>query len=259
MEVLAPGGDKVAYRVFGDGPRTLILVHGWMMSGAVFDPFLSALDTAGLRVVVPDLVGSGDSARPESGYTLARYADDVLAVLREVMSEGAPPAIVLGHSMGGQVAMLVAASARASVAQLVLLNPVPSCGVDLPEEARGLFRSCAGDAEKLGMILDMATEELSGPDRARLLAIAVDVEEACIIEAFDAWTAGGFEDRLAEISASTLVLATDDAFLPRAFLESEVVDRISGARLHYLAGPGHYPIVERAAETAAIVSDFLVT
>jgi len=53
-----------------------------------------------------------------------------------------------------------------------------------------------------------------------------------------------------------LALATDDPFLPPAFLQQAVVDKIARAKLAYLPGAGHYPAAERPAETAAILLAF---
>jgi len=246
------GGAEIAYRVFGSGERALVAVHGWMTSGAVFDALAVSLEGSGWRIVVPDLAGTGRSSRPASGYRLERFAADVHAVIDHLGLER--PAI-LGHSMGGQVAQLVAAARP--VDRLALVTPVPLGGASLPDDARALFATAAGDAAKLGTILSLASPELSDDDRARLVARALEVAEACLVESLEAWLAGAPLDALARIDAPTLVVATDDPFLPRALLEAEVAGRIAGAELIHLAGLGHYPIVSAPARTAAVVRAFL--
>ena len=101
----ATDGTTLHYRVLGDGPRSVVLVHGWMMSGAVWDAMLEKLDMTGLRLVVPDHRGTGESGRPASGYSLEQYAKDVLAVADHA---GAKRFSLVGHSMGGQIAQWVA-------------------------------------------------------------------------------------------------------------------------------------------------------
>ncbi|HNK47222.1 MAG TPA: alpha/beta hydrolase, partial [Pseudomonadota bacterium] len=91
---------SIAYRVIGAGPRDVMLVHGWMVSGAVYDDLVGALDTEGLRLILVDLRGSGKSGRPQSGYTIEQYAKDVLAVADAV---GSRKFMLVGHSMGGQI------------------------------------------------------------------------------------------------------------------------------------------------------------
>ncbi|HZH16722.1 MAG TPA: alpha/beta hydrolase [Archangium sp.] len=244
----------IHYRVVGDGPRNVLFVHGWMMSGAVFNELVELLDTTGLRLVIPDLRGSGASGAPASGYTLEQHARDVLAVVEHA---GLERFTVVGHSMGGQLAQWVAAQEPSRVDGVVLLNTVPASGMQLPPDAVGLFRTSANDREKQKIILGLACKQLSGAALERLLTVAGAVARGSIEGSFDAWTGGGFEAKLASITAPTLVVATDDPFLPPAFLREKVVGLIQNARLAYLPGPGHYPQVERPAETAALLTSFL--
>lgn len=245
---------QLSYRVVGSGPRDVFLIHGWMVSGAVFDDFLSVFDTRGLRIVVIDQRGSGGSSKPDSGYSIERYAADVLAVADAVDSKSF---VAVGHSMGGQIAQYLAATQPQRIAGIVLLCPVPASGVPLPDEARGLFRTSGGKREAQQTILGLACKQLSDASRERMLDDASGVSSSCVEQAFDAWTAGGFAERLAAIKAPTLVVGTDDPFLPPAFLTAAVVDPIAGARFAHLPGPGHYVQVERPRESAALVQAFL--
>ena len=242
------------YRVVGDGPRNVLFVHGWMVSGAVYDACVEKLDTTGLRLVIPDLRGSGGSGRPAGGYTLEQHARDVLAVADHA---GLQRFTLVGSSMGGQIAQWVAAHAPSRVEGLFLLPTVPAAGLPLPADAVGLFRTSAGDREKQKIILGLACKQLPEAALERMLKDSGEVARASIEGSFDAWTAGGFEDKLGAITAPTLVLATDDPFLPPALLREKVVQHIRGARLAYLPGPGHYPQVERPVETAALLTSFL--
>ncbi|XXF78315.1 alpha/beta hydrolase [Myxococcaceae bacterium GXIMD 01537] len=251
---IASDQTQIHYRIVGDGPRTVLLVHGWMVSGAVWDEMAELIDTTGLKLLIPDHRGTGKSGRPASGYSLAQYVDDMFQVVNHA---GAERFTVVGHSMGGQVAQWVAAHAPDRVDGVVLLNSVPASGLPLPPDAAGLFRTSAGDREKQKMILGLACKQLSAPALEKALADAGQVAEQAIVGGFDAWTGGGFAHRLAAITAPTLVVATDDAFLPPAFLKESVVKPIRHARLAYLPGPGHYPQLERPHETAALVGAFL--
>ncbi|RKH13513.1 alpha/beta hydrolase [Corallococcus sp. CA053C] len=250
----ATDGTTLHYRVLGDGPRAVVLVHGWMTSGAVWDAMVEKLDLTGLRLVVPDHRGSGGSGRPASGYALEQYAKDVLAVADHA---GAKRFALVGHSMGGQIAQWVASEAPARVTGLVLMTSVPAAGLPLPPDAAGLFRTSAGDRAKQQTILGLACKQLSPESLEGMLKDATGVSKEAIEQSFDAWTAGGFAQRLAAITAPTLVVATDDPFLPPVFLKQAVAGPIQNARMTYLPGPGHYPQVERPVETAALLSAFL--
>lgn len=245
---------SISYRVIGAGPRDVFLIHGWMVSGAVYDDLIAALDTEGLRLVVIDLRGSGRSGRPNDGYSIAQYAADVMAVADAL---GSRSFVVVGHSMGGQIAQWISATEKDRVVGQVLLCPVPASGIPLPADARALFRNSAQNRSMQQTILGLACKQLGDAERERLLDDAGGVAPQCIEQAFDTWTAGGFSDRLSEINAPTLVVGTDDPFLPPAFLRQAVVSLIRGARLAVLPGPGHYVQAERPRETAAVLEAFL--
>lgn len=243
----------IAYRVLGSEDGVVVLfVHGWMMNGHVYDDLLALLDTRALHCVIPDLRGAGDSDKPASGYTLERYAADIEGLIGEL---GCERVTLVGHSMGGQVVQMVAASMPERIVGVVLINTVPASGIPLPEDAQGLFRGAAS-REPQATILGMATVALSEASKERLLSLGATVSPACIAESFDAWRLGGFAERLSSIRSPVLVISTDDPFLPPDFLRQAVVDPIANARMATLSGAGHYPLVERPVETAAVVESF---
>jgi pimeloyl-ACP methyl ester carboxylesterase len=250
---------KLGYRVFGSGPLDVIFIHGWMISSAVFDDLLEVMNTqgiSGLRLIVPDLRGSGSSQPPQrdDDYTLEHYASDVMAVAD---AEGARSFVLIGHSMGGQLAMGIAASHPERVQGAVLLCPVPAQGITLPAEAQQLFRNSGQNRGMQQTILGLACKQLSDEARERLLDVTQTLSAACVAKTFDAWSAGAFADRLGAITAPFLIVATDDPFTPPAFLHQTIVSQIARARLAILPGPGHYVQVERPRETAAIIFAFL--
>ena len=130
-------------------------------------------------------------------------------------------------------------------------------GLELPPEAHQLFVESGKDRVKQGRILDMACLELDEEARERLLDSAGDICDACIRASYEAWTEGGFSDRLADVEARTLVIGSDDPFLPPDFLRSAVVVPIADARLSIVEGAGHYIQVERPEKTARLIEDFL--
>ncbi len=135
-------GTKIHVEAFGppSGPAVL-LMHGWTETIAYWTYVVRELERHGIRSVVPDLRGHGQSARAAGGdYSLARFGEDVEAVLATCVPAG-QRAVVAGHSLG---AMSIAAwaenhdvRARASAAALMntgvgelvaesLLLPVPA-------------------------------------------------------------------------------------------------------------------------------------
>ena len=248
-------GLNISYRVYGEG-QPVVLVHGWMVSGAIFNPILDALTRAGMQLIVPDQRGTADSAQPAFGYTLANYSSDLVGL---VAATGLRKFKLVGHSMGGQIVQRAAIELGDRVQTAVLMCPVPASGMPgFPAELRGLFRTCGGNPEAQKKILQMACKQLDDAGMRAILATAATVFPNCVADAFEAWTGGGFEDRLGEIKCpKTIVIGTDDPFLPPEFLQAAVVDPTPNASFVKLPGPGHYPQVEAPAATAAKLIELL--
>jgi pimeloyl-ACP methyl ester carboxylesterase len=247
-------GVQVAYRSFGEGQTAVILIHGWKVSGAVYDDMLAALDLTGLRILVPDLRGSGQSDKPANGHTIERFAEDIVAIAD---AERLGAFVVVGHSMGGQVAQWLAAHYPERITGAVLLCSVPASGLPLPDEMIDVFRAAANSRDAQRGIFANVGRELSPAAIDKLLEDAACTSHAAIRLGFEAWRAGGFTSALSQVRAPTLVVGTDDPAIPVDLLRAEIVAKIASARLAVLPGPGHYVQVERPRETAALLNAFL--
>jgi pimeloyl-ACP methyl ester carboxylesterase len=110
-------GYRRAFRVAGAGPP-LVLLHGIGDSSATWESIIPALARNHL-VLAPDLLGHGQSDKPRADYSVAAYANgvrDLLGVL------GVPRATLLGHSLGGGVAMQFAYQFPERTERLVLVS-----------------------------------------------------------------------------------------------------------------------------------------
>lgn len=247
-------GRTVSYRVFGEGAGLVVLQHGWMTDGRVWDDVIEHLDLASNRFVVPDLAGHGESA-PAPAFVLADLADDLLSIAQHEAKGGR--FVLVGHSMSGQVASLAAAAAGEALRGLVVVTPVPVEGLALPPDAAGLFSSSGEDRGKQSTILGLACKNLADDAKERLLDIAGAIPKERITALYEAWSKGDSRDVLPRISAPALILATEDPFFPPPFLAEAYGRKLPRGRLVVLPGAGHYPQVERARETAAILGAFL--
>src|SRR5919198_1694444 len=93
-------GHRVIYRIAGGGPR-VVLIHGMVNSSRHWEGVARRLADR-YTVVAPDLIGHGDSATPRGDYSIGAHA----AVIRDLLSViGVERATIVGHSLGGGVAM----------------------------------------------------------------------------------------------------------------------------------------------------------
>lgn len=255
-------GVEIAWEERGQGTRPFVLLHGFTGFRGDFATQLDALAARG-RTLIPDLPGHGDSGRHDEP---SRYGLDALAAdLRAWLEVAAPgPVDLLGHSMGGMLALRVALADPARVASLVLMDT--SAG-PLAHVDRGLLETASRVAREAGMKA-LATvlraragddPERGEPDRR--------VERAWGAERFWAWRtarveatdplayetlgaqmldAPSLEPRLREIAAPALVLvgALDTPFLePARVLAAHLPD----ARLLTIPDAAHQPQHESPA------------
>jgi pimeloyl-ACP methyl ester carboxylesterase len=103
VEEVSLHGHRVRYRQAGEGPA-IVLIHGITGSSVTWEPVIPLL-ARNHTIIAPDLLGHGESAKPRGDYSLGAYASgvrDLLAVL------GHDRVTVVGHSLGGGVAMIFA-------------------------------------------------------------------------------------------------------------------------------------------------------
>ena len=101
LKYLELHGDRVAYQDVGTGPEALLLIHGMAGSSETWRAVLPQLSRR-YRVVAPDLLGHGQSAKPRGDYSLGAFA----VWLRDLLDElGISRATIVGQSLGGGVAM----------------------------------------------------------------------------------------------------------------------------------------------------------
>jgi pimeloyl-ACP methyl ester carboxylesterase len=119
--------DGVTMRVVEGGPadadRGVLLVHGWGACIYSFAEMIPALIAQGHRIVAIDLPGYGLSEKPEDlGRYTTRYMSEAVALVATRL--GLKRFAMIGHSMGGRIALDEAARRAAGLEKIVLVNPV---------------------------------------------------------------------------------------------------------------------------------------
>ena len=169
MAELRRDGMALAYDDTGRGDPALVFLHPWSGNRSFFADQVEHFSDRH-RCVTVDLRGHGDSDAPEGGYDLATQASDVAWLCGEL---GMTRAVVVGHSMGGIVAVHVAADHPDLVAGVVVLDSplLPPAGFaelvppllegmrspafrDVTRQFQGQFAGFAGDDARREALLD---------------------------------------------------------------------------------------------------------
>lgn len=245
----------------GDGPPVLLL-HGWSRSGADFAPLAARL-SENHRVIRLDLRGHGRSS--PGRFTLDDLAGDVIALTEALELRGA---LLVGWSLGAQVALAAWPALAGRVDRLVLLGATPRFteGDGWPH---GLpARAVEGLAARLRRQPERTLErffadcfapgELDDAGRARIAALAPGPppELACLLAGLTLLATTDLRASLPAVTPPTLLLHGDaDAICPPGAGRA-LAALLPRARLELLAGAGHAPLLSRAAEVAARISAF---
>ncbi|HMM95464.1 alpha/beta fold hydrolase [Phycicoccus sp.] len=266
-------GHAMAYTDTGEGP-TLLFIHGLLGSQRQWAHLVDVLGDDH-RVVVPDLFGHGESARPVGDYSLGAHA----ATLRDLLDRlGIEQVTLVGHSLGGGIAMvftylfperveglvLVASGGLGrEVSPLLRSATLPGAEWVLPVIASGWVRDRVGAAARaLG-----AVGVRPGSDAREVWTGFSSLGDADTRRAFLATTRavidpGGqtvaAEDYLAEApTVPTLVVwGTKDRMIP-AWHAGAAASHIEGCRVELFRGAGHFPHLDDPDRFAALVREFV--
>jgi N-formylmaleamate deformylase len=110
---------NIHYQRTGGAKPPLVLLHGLTASGACWSPLARALEGE-YDVVMPDARGHGDSSTPLDGYRYKDYASDVVGLIHGL---GLAAPVLLGHSMGGMTAAVLASQLGTTIRGVILADP----------------------------------------------------------------------------------------------------------------------------------------
>jgi pimeloyl-ACP methyl ester carboxylesterase len=116
-------GSRLAYTIYGEGPRTFVLVHGLLLSQRMHRPLARALAARGNRVVTLDVLGHGRSDRPQdmTRYSMPFFGEQMIALLDHLEVD---EAVLGGTSLGANATLEAAVRAPERVRGMVLEMPV---------------------------------------------------------------------------------------------------------------------------------------
>ncbi len=266
-------GHRVRFHSSGDGPL-LVLLHGIASTADTWAPVATGL-AASHTVLAPDLLGHGASAKPRGDYSLGAYASGVRDLITAL---GHERATVVGHSLGGGIAMQFAYQFPERVERLVLISSgglgrevhpilrastLPGSEIVLALLGRRWLRTTGGAVgATLGRLGLRAGEDLAGVAAGIASLGDADARGAFVHTARAAIDPGGQRvsatDRLylAAHLPTLIVWGERDPIIPAAHGEAAHA-AIPGSRLEIFAGAGHFPHREQPVRFVSLVEDFL--
>lgn len=238
-------------------PSTFVFIHGFLDGSAAWDAVVANLGDRAADALCVDLPGLGKRAGEPGPYSLDRFAEDVATQVRAL----ARPIILVGQSMGAQVAELVAGQLDEQVRALVLLTPVPLAGTGLPDEVMKTFRALGGNPSAQRELRRNFATSLDDERLEALSQLGDGVEAAAVGVFADMWNRGHpLGAQHSQYKGPVLILRGEaDPFVTAEVVSSAVAPRFDAPAIASVSNAGHWPHVEQPQALAGILGEFLAT
>jgi pimeloyl-ACP methyl ester carboxylesterase len=254
----APASAQLLYFTErGSGPP-LLLVHGLMVTGEMFEPVIDHFATRH-RVIIPDLRGHGRSRGLPPPYTAAQLAADLSHLLEHL---GVDSTAVLGYSQGGAIAQQLALDHPKRCDRLVLACTYAFNMATTREWLEGhlvpLFLHVLGTRGLAKLVVSHAGKQLAKERAGWLAALMADQDRKLMGAAWRETMAFDSRRRLAEIACPALVVAASDDQAVPIHHARMLHDGIPGSQLVIIDGADHTLIWTQPDEFLRVTDEFLV-
>lgn len=238
-----------------DAPITFILLHYFGGSHHEWDQVVAKLSPT-YRTIAADLPGFGE-AKALDGLSVQALVDRIRTLLDYVSPA---PVVLVGHSMPGKAAMVVAADPPANLRGVVLVAPSPLGGEPMSESQRQAQTIANTDRAHAEKFTDPGFYGTPLPEHYEQ---AVEDVLGGSDEAFHDWPLHGtkedWRDRVTAFAVKTiLIVGAEDKAVAVSLQEKETLPLVtaSGGRMHLLSDAAHLTPYQQADEVAAILAQF---
>lgn len=252
MQIVTANGHSIHVKDMGKG-HPVILIHGWPLTGDMWEYQTLALLEAGFRVITYDRRGFGQSGHPADGYDYDTFADDLAEVID---ATGAEKVSLFGFSMGGgEIARYLARHGSAKVARAALISSVAGYllkdesnpdGVDaavfddmkaqIREDRFAFLQTFAKGFYGVGLV----SKPVSSAFLDWTFNLAIMASPKATIDCVDAFGRTDFRPDLAAFDIPTLIIhGKADKTVPLAPTAQVAADTIAGSTLMTYDGEAH--------------------
>ncbi|TGE28144.1 alpha/beta fold hydrolase [Hymenobacter metallicola] len=248
-------GIRIHYTRTGGDKPPIVLLHGLMTNGLCWTELVRTLE-AEYDVIMPDARGHGQSSVPTAGYRYEDHAADLIGLIQALRL---PTPVLLGHSMGGMTAAVVANQAPTLLRGLVLADPTFLS----PQVQREVWNSDV--AEQHRQMLALPLEEVVASARARhphrsaeTLALFARARRQTSLRAFEVLMPPNpdYQQLMRQTDVPTLLVFGDKGVVSAAVAKD--LQRLNPAlRVEQIQAAGHTLQLDQPERFAAIVLGFL--
>jgi pimeloyl-ACP methyl ester carboxylesterase len=249
--------DLLYFRERGSGP-SLLLVHGLMVTGEMFEPVIEHFATRH-RVIIPDLRGHGQSRGLPPPYTAKQQAGDLCRLLDHL---GIKSTAVLGYSHGGTIAQQLVLDYPERCNRLVLACTYAFNRATFREKLEGhlvpFFIRILGMRRFAKFVISQGLQQLDKERVDWILGLIADQDRELMLSAWKETMTFDSRHRLAQIKCPTLIIAASkDEAVPLHHAKM-LHDGITGSQLVIVNGANHALIWTHSDKFMRLVDKFLL-
>jgi pimeloyl-ACP methyl ester carboxylesterase len=242
---IAPDGVHVQYHVYGSGEPTLVFIHGWSCDSNYWREQVPVFKQR-YSVVTVDLAGHGGTDGNRSEWTIGHFGQDVATAMSAVPGD---QLILVGHSMGGPVAIEAARKLGKRVLGIIGVETFNSVGAPAPNKAQVDAVLKPFEADFIGQTRKFVTENLFPPAANRELAnkVAYDMSLSpprVALPSLRAVLEYDFTEPLKEISVPIVAIDSD---LGEPVNEARIRKVLPTFHATIITGVGHFLMMEDPA------------
>jgi pimeloyl-ACP methyl ester carboxylesterase len=262
--ILKKNGLKLAYYVYGEGEPTLVFVVAWIGSAELWIPQVDYF-SQNFKMVTIDMRGAGESDKPADDYTIDLYVDDLNSIIEELQEKNI---VLIGESMGAQIAIKYVATYPGKVSKLVLTGGTPKIiasddfpdGFPLEVSQRLLILFQESYSRGLRTFIKFVFPE-AGTEYLRESAFAVcqKTTKEIAINCFSNFLKEDLRPLLGKIDIPTLIIHGENDRLMLLEAAKYMHENISGSKMYVFKDKGHAPSITAADKINKILEEFIKT
>jgi pimeloyl-ACP methyl ester carboxylesterase len=253
-------GINIHYYRTGNGAKPpMVMAHGYTDNGLCWTDLAHALETK-YDVIMYDLRGQGLSDAPATGYDINNNVSDIVGLIGALKLEHP---VIIGHSLGGSIAAIVAAQYPDIPKKVVLIDPP------------GLVKPMFETSEDMNRARNWFTKDmnnLKGLSREQLIKIVAQRHPAISETARGRWadskmqmkpqiidsvlTIPPLKSYLPKITVPTLILKADANDAVKK-MEIDAVSAMPNIKIYHVKGAGHLVHLEKPEESLKVLNEFL--
>jgi pimeloyl-ACP methyl ester carboxylesterase len=238
---LTPDSVHIDYRVWGKGEPAVVLIHGWACDSAYWNAQIDALKSR-YTVVAVNLAGHGGSEANRTDWSIGNYGEDVATVVRQLQNR---QIVLVGHSMGGDVALEATRRIGDRVIGIIAVDSLKSIGLApmRPQEIErqlAPFRKSFIEATR-NYVTDKLFEKGADPALVQKVAYDMSLEPPAVgVPSLESLLSLDFTTLLPDIHVPVLAINSDLGPTDVARIRKS----LSGFKADVLEHTGHFLMME---------------